>query len=86
MAPTEQRVKATKARGLTRPDCEVEFVFMEISFVSCSGVEIVADNSKISAQPDAFFLSFNWPPKFVGGSYKGLFWSAPNDAKRVPTE
>jgi hypothetical protein len=29
--PTEQRVKATKTRGLKRPDCEEEFFFMEIS-------------------------------------------------------
>jgi len=28
--PTEQRVKAAKARGLNRPDCEEDFVFMEI--------------------------------------------------------
>src|SRR5437762_1696 len=34
MAPTEQRVKATKARGLKRPDCEEGFFFMRFSFVS----------------------------------------------------
>jgi len=28
--PTQQRVKATKARGLKRPDCEEGFFFMEI--------------------------------------------------------
>src|SRR5437899_12894139 len=33
-APAEQRVKAMKARGLKRPDCEVEFFFMKISFCS----------------------------------------------------
>src|SRR5437867_4653283 len=33
-APTEQRMKATKARGLKRPDCEVGFFFMRFSFVS----------------------------------------------------
>src|SRR5437764_14215670 len=32
--PTEQRVKATKARGLKRPDCEEGFFFMRFSFVS----------------------------------------------------
>src|SRR5207302_10579572 len=31
--PTEQRVKATKARGLKRPDCEEGFFFMRFSFV-----------------------------------------------------
>jgi hypothetical protein len=31
-APTKQRVKATKARGLKRPDCEVDFFFMRFSF------------------------------------------------------
>src|SRR5437773_11044080 len=33
-APTEQRVKAMKARGLKRPDCEEGFFFMRFSFVS----------------------------------------------------
>src|SRR5437660_452922 len=33
-APTEQRVKATKTRGLKRPDCEEGFFFMRFSFVS----------------------------------------------------
>ncbi|PYK26337.1 MAG: hypothetical protein DME52_06555 [Verrucomicrobia bacterium] len=33
-APTEQRVKATKARGLKRPDCEEGFFFMGFSFVN----------------------------------------------------
>src|SRR5437660_8568011 len=33
-APTEQRVNATKARGLKRPDCEEGFFFMRFSFVS----------------------------------------------------
>jgi hypothetical protein len=28
--PMQQRVKATKARGLKRPDCEEGFFFMEI--------------------------------------------------------
>jgi hypothetical protein len=28
--PTEQRVKATKARGLKKPDCEERFFFMKI--------------------------------------------------------
>src|SRR5947208_333798 len=32
--PTEQRVKATKARRLKRPDCEEGFFFMRFSFVS----------------------------------------------------
>src|SRR5260370_6042914 len=32
--PTEQRVKATKTRGLKRPDCEERFFFMRFSFVS----------------------------------------------------
>src|SRR5213596_2746701 len=31
--PTEQRVKATKARGLKRPDCEEGFFFIRFSFV-----------------------------------------------------
>src|SRR5947208_14621967 len=31
--PTEQRVKATKARGLKRPDCEEGFFFTRFSFV-----------------------------------------------------
>src|SRR5438045_9176810 len=31
-APRQQRVKAAKARGLKRPDCAVDFFFMEISF------------------------------------------------------
>jgi hypothetical protein len=35
--PMQQRLKAAMARGLKRPDCEVEFFFMGISFVSCSG-------------------------------------------------
>src|SRR5437870_6073122 len=33
-AATEKRVKATKARGLKRPDCEEGFFFMRFSFVS----------------------------------------------------
>src|SRR5947208_13205723 len=32
-APTEQRVKAMKTRGLKRPDCEEGFFFMRFSFV-----------------------------------------------------
>src|SRR6266566_7533630 len=32
--PTEQRMKATKTRGLKRPDCEEGFFFMRFSFVS----------------------------------------------------
>jgi len=48
-------------------------------------VKIVADNSKISARPDAF-VSFQSAATFVVGSYKGLFWSVPNDAKSAPTE
>src|SRR5204862_6504789 len=36
-APTQQRVKAAKARGLKRPDCEVDFFFMEIFLVNWSG-------------------------------------------------
>jgi len=32
--PAEQTVKATKARGLKRPDCEEVFFFMRFSFVS----------------------------------------------------
>jgi hypothetical protein len=31
---TQQRVKAMKARGLKRPDCEEGFFFMRFSFVS----------------------------------------------------
>src|SRR4051794_4625686 len=53
-APAEQRVKATKTRGLNRPDSEVEFFFMEI-FPLLAAVEIVADNSKTPPRPDAFF-------------------------------
>src|SRR5947208_15357683 len=53
--PKEQRVKATKARGLKRPDCEEGFFFMEI-FPLLAAVEIVADNSKTSPSLDAFFF------------------------------
>src|SRR5438046_6480107 len=61
-APRQQRVKATKARGLKRPDSEVEFFFMEI-FPLLAAVEIVADNSKTPPRPDAFFRSLkNQPP------------------------
>src|SRR5437660_1034258 len=53
-APTEQRVKATNARGSKRPDCEEGFFFMRFSFVSLQR-RLSLTISKTSLRPDAFF-------------------------------
>jgi len=47
-----------------------------------AAVEIVADNSKTPARPDAFFqITQNQPPKFVGGGLQRAFRSIGIDAR-----
>src|SRR5882762_3242554 len=62
-APTEQRVKATKARGLKRPDCEEGFFFMRFSFVSLQR-RLSLTIRKLQPDRMLFFqITQNQPPK-----------------------
>src|SRR5438094_3982862 len=61
--PTEQRVKATKARGLNKPDCEEGFFFMRFSFVS---LQLRLSLTVRKLRPDwmlFFQITQNQPPK-----------------------
>src|SRR5437773_5680960 len=65
--PTEQRVKATKARGLKRPDCEEGFFFMRFSFVSLQR-RLSLTIRKLRPDRMLFFqITQNQPPKTATG-------------------
>jgi len=57
-------------------------IFFHRDFPLLAAVEIVADNSKTPARPDAFFqITQNQPPKFVGGGLQRAFRSIGIDAR-----
>src|SRR5438034_9933474 len=58
-------------------------IFFHGDFPLLAAVEIVADNSKTPARPDAFCqITQNQPPKFVGGGLQRAFRSIGIDARR----